>query len=70
MTSSNGTGADSGELQKCLDYGGPDIGSMGFTCYGDGLVATSSAATSPVAARGLRFVAAVAVVALFWECAS
>jgi hypothetical protein len=69
--SSSGTGADSGELQKCLDYGGPDIGSMGFTCYGDGLVATGSAATSPMAARGLRFVAAAAVVvvvvALFWE---
>jgi hypothetical protein len=44
---------------------------MGFTCYGDGLVATSSAAASQVAARGLRFVAAaVVVVALFWECAS
>lgn len=43
---------------------------MGFTCYGDGLVATSSAATSPVAARGLRFVATIVVVALFWECAS
>jgi hypothetical protein len=42
---------------------------MGFTCYGYGPVSTNAAVTSPVAARGLRLIAAV-VVALLWECAT
>ncbi len=51
--STNGSTADSGVPEKCLGYGGVDIGSMGFTCYGDGVVsvtATASAAATSSAA--------------------